>query len=349
MIKDRERAKRSARERATRSNKRKQFLQLIVVIVISIINVKFIISSMKRPRRGALVVSSTFVCDSSGDRDCLVKKWVRQNSFRNWKESGSDVLILEDHIYDCDKMPSEQIECQEHHCMHSSLGLPIVKCLVQTGMDEYPDKVVVFTNDDMLFQGLNTTIDFLVRELGTFVAVGRRTNVPLLDLVDIDDTTIERAEDGSVEQPIDLDDLASRHFQESRPFELDYFIFNIDRSILDNYPEFVLGNWRWDNVMVDYLLLNNITVVDASKSITAFHLGKTSTKQDFRKGAKYNDDLMKQYFENTVDQYAQDESELDPILRFGSMTYAQYQVDKDTKTGALNLVRNEESIFLDSV
>ena len=75
------------------------------------------------------------------------------------------------------------------------------------------------------------------------MAVGRRTNVPLDDLLKIDDkSTIEEMEkQESAEPAVDLDYLMSRKFRESYPFELDYFIFGIDRSVLDGYPEFILG------------------------------------------------------------------------------------------------------------
>ncbi len=96
--------------------------------------------------------------------------------------------------------------------------------------------------------------------------------------------------------------------------------------------------------MVDYLLINNITVVDVSRTITAFHLGKTSTKQDLRKGAKYNDELMWKYFNDTASQISV-KGETDPILRFGSMEFAQYQVERDQEGDSLKLVENKESIF----
>lgn len=346
MVREIERAKRSVRERPTRTSKRKRLLQLVIVGIIAVINVVFIVISVKRQPRKTVVVSSTFVCDSAGDKDCLAKQWVRKNSFKNWGESCSDILILEDHIHDCEKIP-RGIHCQEHQCLHPSLGLPYVKCLIQSGMEQYPKSTIVFTNDDILFRGLNETLDFLTDNLRQFVAVGRRTNVPLVDLIDLDDkATIEEMEkQESTEPAVDLDELISRNLPESYPFELDYFIFRIDRSVLDGYPEFVLGNWRWDNVMVDYLLLHNITVVDASRSITAFHLGKTATKQDFRKGATYNDDLMWRYFKNTASQISY-KGETDPILRFGSMSFAQYKTERDQSTGLIKLAENKESIFI---
>ncbi len=238
----RERAKRSVHRRSTRTRKRKQLFQLVIAVIIALINVKFITSLVKKHPRNAVVISSTYVCDSAGDKDCLTKQWVRKNSFKNWRESFSDILILEDHIYDCEKLPGG-IPCKEHQCLHPSLGVPYVKCLIQTGMVQYPKSTIVFTNDDILFRGLNETLDFLTHRLDKFVAVGRRTNVPLKDLLNIDDkATIEEMEKHySAEPAVDLDDLMSRKFRESFPFELDYFIFGIDRSVLDGYPEFILG------------------------------------------------------------------------------------------------------------
>jgi hypothetical protein len=242
MIRAIESAKRSVHGRSTRARKRKQLFQLVIAVILALINVKFIISSVKKHRHDAVVISSTFVCDSAGDKDCLTKQWVRKNSFKNWRETFSNILILEDHIHDCEKLPGG-INCQEHQCLHPSLGFPYVKCLIQTGMVQYPKSIIVFTNDDILFRGLNETLDFLTHRLDKFVAVGRRTNVPLDDLLKIDDkSTIEEMEkQESAEPAVDLDYLMSRKFRESYPFELDYFIFGIDRSVLDGYPEFILG------------------------------------------------------------------------------------------------------------
>lgn len=343
-MKENDGVKRVLRQRPTRARKRQQLLQLTSVIAIFMINIRFILSNLKKSRPTTLIVSSTFVCEASGNKDCLAKQWARQNSFKNWIEDGSEVLILEDHVDDCQKIPGG-VTCQEHQCMQSFLGLPHVRCLIQTGMRQYPKSVVVFTNDDILFKGLNDTINFLVQNVGEFVAIGKRTNVPLLDLIDLDDQdAIREFEQGSNYPSIDLEELATRHYQQSKPFELDYFIFNIDSSTLDEYPDFVLGNWRWDNVMVDYLLLHNITVVDVSKTVTAFHLGKTSIKQDFRKGAAYNDELMWKYFKNTADMISY-QGETDPILRFGSMVFAQYQTIWRSETGEIQLNENKDSIF----
>lgn len=327
--------------RVSRARKRMRLFQAIFLICIVIINIKFIIYGLRRSSssdKDILIVSSTFVCDAAGSSDCATKQWVRQNSFENWRQASSDVLLLEDHESDCEKLP-RGVRCQKHHCEHPSLGLPNVKCLIMMSMELYPKNVVVFTNDDILFKGLQETVNTLAKNFGQFVAVGRRTNVPLNLII-----TIDEISGGGSNRSVDIEELSSGKYMESAPYELDYFVFNIDRNILEKYPDFVLGNWRWDNVMVDFLLLNNVTLIDISKSVTAYHLGRTTTKQDFRKGARYNDDLMWKYFEDTNNRVTF-EGDIDPILRFGSMTYTQYETTQPPQQGQLELVKKHPPVF----
>lgn len=261
-----------------------------------------------------VIVSSTLVCQS-GQGDCAMKEWIRPHSFRNWSRLGSRILILVDHQTDCDHLPEGAL-CQEHDCMHKKLGIPVVKCLIQTSMRQFPGSIIVFTNDDIMFQGLDETVRVLDKAFDAFVVVGHRTNVPL-DRLDYPD---------HAPSVIDTQDLVRLGLKESTNLlELDYFVFKLDQSVFEKYPDFVLGNWRWDNVMVDYLLMyQNVTMIDASKSVKAYHIGKTSTRMINRKGAKYNDQLMKAYYANT-DESVQYGGDLHPKLRFGSMKYAQYE------------------------
>lgn len=86
--------------------------------------------------------------------------------------------------------------------------------------------------------------------------------------------------------------------------------------------------------MVDYLVLKNVTLIDVSNSVTAFHLGKTSTAQDFRHGAEYNDYLMKKYLLNTENNITGNEGRYHPVVRFGSMDNAQYETRRGNSTGS---------------
>lgn len=325
-----------------RVHKRIRAYQTVTLIIFGIISIKVFSFGSSRLVLGSedmLVVSSVVACkELPVGAECAMKQWIHQNSFKNWKDSGFQVLILGDYESDCDNL-SDDVMCQKHDCMHPNLGLPYVRCLIQTGMDKFPTSSVVFTNDDILFEGLERTVKDLKKTFGHFVALGRRTNVPLDDIIDV-----AKLSHGADKHFVETKDLFSRKYKESSPWELDYFVFCLDRKLLDGYPDFVFGNWRWDNAMVDYLLLNNVTLIDVSKSVTAFHLGKTSTVQEARKGAAYNDNLLKSYFKDTNNLFSYN-GEIDPIVRFGSIEYTQYETIQPEQPGPVQIIEKEKKPF----
>ena len=141
-------------------------------------------------------------------------------------------------------MLAETVTCVQHTCWHDSLELPKAGCLIRDSLETYPEHIVVFTNDDISFQGLDDTIDVLNRMFDQFVAIGRRINVPLDCLLanqtrPVDDTT----------PLIDIDTIGCEdQRKESDAFELDYFVYKLDASVLDEYPDgFLLGTGTLDN------------------------------------------------------------------------------------------------------
>lgn len=291
-------------------------------------------SGALRPR--VLVASSSFICDSLQNKECGTKHWIRRSTFQNWIGSGFEVLVMVDHNHDCEKLP-DTVACVKHDCWHASMGLPKVGCLIHDSLESHPEHIVVFTNDDISFHGLDDTIRDLDTRFDQFVALGRRTNVPLEYLWGNTTGTGTPNDDTPL---IDIHTFpsSSKEFKESDAFELDYFVFKVGASVLDEYPDFLLGNWRWDNVMVDYLLLKNVTIIDVSKSVTAYHLGKTATVQDARHGAKYNDDLMHTYQRSTEDSVTEDGKNRHPVVRFGFMDNAHYEMKRED-SGETILVR----------
>lgn len=291
-----------------------------------VIGGQFLVSRMTpethRPR--VLVASSSFICDSVQNKECGTKHWIRRSTFQNWIGSGFEVLIMVDHNHDCEKLPNT-VACVKHECWHASMGLPKVGCLIHDSLESHPEYIVVFTNDDISFNGLDDTIRNLNTVFDQFVALGRRTNVPL--------EYLRGNQTGTPNDATPLIDIhtfpsSSEEFKESDAFELDYFVFKVGASVLDEYPDFLLGNWRWDNMMVDYLLLKNVTIIDVSESVTAYHLGKTATVQDARHGAKYNDDLMGTYQRSTEDSVTDDGKNRHPVVRFGFMDNAHYEMKR---------------------
>ena len=41
-------------------------------------------------------------------------------------------------------------------------------------------------------------------------------------------------------------------------YGMDYFVFSSPDLVLTDFPEFLLGRWRWDNALMTHYLLNDI-------------------------------------------------------------------------------------------
>lgn len=266
-----------------------------------------------------LIATSTAICNSKNCRD---KEQARRISLQNWKNSGFEVLALIDDEKNCKKLP-KIVRCAQHKCHHKVLKLPMVGCMIHDSIEQHSNNIIVFANDDIYFEGLRETIRALELTFdGSFVAFGRRTNVPTEFFIQLINSKETRG--GKDLLSSDQIDLFERNFfKTGDEFEMDYFVFKLQASLLDDYPEFLFGNWRWDNVLVDYLVMHNITLVDVSETVTAYHLGK-SVKQNARHGAKFNNDLMHEYFRKTADKVTVTEGIKHDVVRFGSMDNAAY-------------------------
>lgn len=281
-----------------------------------------------------LVATSTVICDSN--KKCQDKDRARLISFKNWKMSGFEILALVDDKNHCEKLPTT-VRCVQHKCHHKVLKLPMVGCLIHDSIEENSDSIIVFSNDDIYFKGLSETIRVLEHSFyGSFVAFGRRTNVPIQSFMR--QTNVKDAREGKdLLSSIQIDALEQKNFKKGDEFEVDYFVFKLQATFLDNYPEFVFGNWRWDNVLIDYLIMHNISSVDVSETVTAYHIGKSVT-QNVRHGAKFNNDAMHEYFRQTADKATEMDVKMHDVVRFGSIGNAAYQTKRSEDDNSIYVV-----------
>jgi len=80
---------------------------------------------------------------------------------------------------------------------------------------------------------------------------------------------------------------------------IDYFVLpTSDASYLREIPPFIIGNWRWDNVVlsIPIILQNGMNVVDATPTVVALHQGRDKiARRDHRPASVHNNDLAIQY------------------------------------------------------
>ena len=83
-------------------------------------------------------------------------------------------------------------------------------------------------------------------------------------------------------------------------YAIDYFITRkdvYDSSLRGSLPPFVIGAWRWDNVLLSSFFKDtNVTVVDVTYAAPVLHqLPSSAGDHRSRRGAQYNEELAKRH------------------------------------------------------
>ena len=85
-------------------------------------------------------------------------------------------------------------------------------------------------------------------------------------------------------------------------YGLDYFLFSKSalKAVANRFPPFLVGVYRWDNVMLaDLLLEKDVTVFDASEVTTVIHQGTEVHDHLQEPGSKYNNELAAKHIGNS--------------------------------------------------
>jgi hypothetical protein len=155
---------------------------------------------------------------------------------------------------------------------------PTMPCLLQTGEALARNKVVMFTNPDILFSGVRQTLAAAVEAHGSFVVVGGRQDVNASDLC-------ERFHVRTHTNLLRLAHMGTPHTK----WAMDYYLFTKSSLPFASMPPFLIGNWRWDNWLLDATLrYTRVAVIDATATILALHLKTSSIGLSDRTGAEYN-------------------------------------------------------------
>ncbi|KAI9033218.1 nucleotide-diphospho-sugar transferase-domain-containing protein, partial [Hyaloraphidium curvatum] len=242
-----------------------------------------------------LVVSSLLGLKHDKGSDLSLAR--EENALRSWLNTKSDslsvrVLALVEQSEHCSPSFTSlgDVICTVASCQHPTYSLPTISCIMATAAQHArPNEFMMFLNSDVIIaSGLSSTLAELRKRFGhDFVMVGRRHDV----------------DDGQKPRRLDVSE-ALRLVQKTEesphsPFGIDYFLFDV-KSLPNNFPDFLIGRWRWDNaLLLEFLGKESVTVVDASESVLAVHQGLPRKEDDQHKrrfGADYNDDVVKRRY-----------------------------------------------------
>lgn len=275
-----------------------------------------------------VTVTSGKICKDRGQA-CEDKAALQSLAMRNWELFSDIIIYFVDTKEECGFVrPS--VECLEHQCNEVGERVPDIPCLLtKSQMLVSVNDILVFTNDDILFDGLGETLNSLERHDAFFMS-GRRS-VPSTQM---HPKELLNAFRDSFPPKLDLIE-----WKESTNCELDYFVLKVGTDMFQRFPRFVFGNWRWDNSLMDFLLIHNQTGIDTSKTVKAFHIASSSSAQENRPYAAYNDKQMRHYFASTASRAIQNQENIfggkfpHNVIRYGSLDYIHTQTVLSTTKG----------------
>jgi len=223
---------------------------------------------------GAVIRGTEWSGDTANDRAVL-------NAFDGLKRvvGVSNIVVFVDRGEMCEHVPSTHagVRCFGlAPCVDPIYRAPTMKCIFQTLLDATQTKHVGYINGDILiFSDFLHTLAAIEREHDRFFMVGRRRNVPAPD-----------GEVSRVEGELDWEELETKvcKFPVDGGGAIDYFVLpSRDAEYLRNIPPFIIGNWRWDNVVLSLAsAFMDLHVIDATETVTALHQGqeKVARRED---------------------------------------------------------------------
>ncbi|KAK2178331.1 hypothetical protein NP493_547g01069 [Ridgeia piscesae] len=232
-----------------------------------------------------LVLLTTFTRD-------LGKAYIQTNILRNWALLRPVVQPVLYSTYD-DGPLIEFAKQLGWHVLHAhnvtEFNAPYVKGIYESAMDVYDAPFYGYCNGDILF---DSSIVKTLREverrlyaLNTTMVTGRRINVkmnlsivtPLFQLSDVTD----KARKGTI----------------IRPYAEDYFFVTRDFP-WHVVPDVVIGRPAYDNFLVAIAIKQNVSVIDATKTLLAFHQTGVDGNRagHHRTGADYNLKVIKKAY-----------------------------------------------------
>jgi hypothetical protein len=183
---------------------------------------------------------------------------IQTNAIRSWTALGLPVLIMGND-------PGVAEACAQLKVTHvpdvavNELGTPLLDSAFRIARQRAATPYIGYVNGDIIFlPGLSRTIDRL--RLKSLLAVGRRTNIDITELLDFTPADWAARLEARVKQSGVLE----------TEWAIDYFI--IERGgPLTELPPFAVGRPHWDNWMIARAMELKIPVADLTRSVLAVH------------------------------------------------------------------------------
>ena len=158
------------------------------------------------------------------------------------------------------------------HCADVATGVLTVDCMAREALARGAQLLgvqqfsAVLVNSDVIFtRSLLHTVAVARAEFGQqFVLVGRRFDAPVTEMI-ADGLPPERMVRDALE-------ILRTHGEKHSVFGFDYFVFPAT-AFPPAFPPFLVGRYRWDNVLALELLASGLPFVDATESVVCIHQG----------------------------------------------------------------------------
>ena len=202
-------------------------------------------------------------------------------SWRNAVSSADRLILFMDSSVGCEHIatirPLKGVQCLAVPCWHSAYRKPTLDCIFSMANALSRTDIVAYVNGDIIaHKSLATHVEYAHRVFGDdFLLVARRTDVAI--------TTKE------------VDVLAQAHSNGRLHdhFGIDLFVYH-RKHFPQTFPPFLAGVYRWDNfLLAHFILRGDIAVVDVTQHGLIVHQELTSLNHNKRRGAEYNDALVK--------------------------------------------------------
>lgn len=142
----------------------------------------------------------------------------------------------------------------------NEFGTPLVDKLFEAAQNHASNEVLAYVNADIiLFQDFTQAVQQVQTHLGSFLLIGQRWDLPVLDEIDF-------------HEPDWCDSLLRRLREDAMLHAesgLDYFVFR--KGLWPQIPPFAIGRTAWDNWLVMDPPRRRMPVVDGTEYITAVH------------------------------------------------------------------------------
>ena len=204
----------------------------------------------------------------------------------HWAGTFDEVVILADEIKICDALENlklRNLKCFPHSCKHPTDDKPTVRCLLLTGIELSSYANIIFSNSDLIFNGVHDAITIAKKSFKEFAILGQRCDV------DFKGFCKSKMAESSTSSFLNLHELGSQTGLLHDTYGIDYIVFGKSTPLpLEQMPDFLVGIWKWDNWMVDTMIKSGLNVIDGTQVIKAVHLQETLENHRGRSGSDHN-------------------------------------------------------------